>query len=267
MAVGVVIWSQGQAYVPLLSNISQQPLTEIHWHSRRRGKVIQIGSLALLPQILLVGLFNCIHRSARAAKHWRLRLDSVTLCLRGIKGGAEPFVNSSANLYCTWASAGFKTMVRLIKTFSQVCVQSRLKRGGCFHILLDFALQFALAALLFIKTNMSVVYLPFNYKKEGLPAGSEGCCQACLWVKQQSSSFGVFKWWICMKYIYHLFLHPRITVKVISRHRRDASWHWEATGNAAGVWEAQSAHLLEVVQGAAGRLPPDGGKRTERGFW
>lgn len=43
---GKDIWSQGQLSVLLLCNISQKPLTEIHWHSRSRGKVIQATSLA-----------------------------------------------------------------------------------------------------------------------------------------------------------------------------------------------------------------------------
>lgn len=53
-----------------------------------------------------------------------------------------------------------------------------------------------------------------------------------------------------MTRVYHLFLHLRITSYFETR--TDASWRWEDTRNAAGVWEVLSAHLLEVIPGAAG---------------
>lgn len=89
----------------------------------------------------------------------------------------------------------------------------------------------------------------------------------------QSSSIGVFQWLICMTIIYHLLLHQSY-LPVISRLRKDATWQLEGARNAAGGWEALSAHLLEVIPVAAGRaacaegsLPPDDRKQTERGSW
>lgn len=98
---GEDIWSQGQLSVPQLRNISRQPLTEIHRHSRSRGKVIQPSSLALVSQILLVSQFiSCshpglhMHPNAGGVTFW-VRVF-VILCLRGVKGGPEPSVNSPA---------------------------------------------------------------------------------------------------------------------------------------------------------------------------
>lgn len=46
---------------------------------------------------------------------------------------------------------------------------------------------------------------------------------------------------------------------------RDVSWRWEDTRNAAGVWEVQSAHLLEVIPGAAGTTAyAQGSQQTDR---
>lgn len=119
------------SYITLVSN-HWQKYTDIQ--GARKGYSSRLTGTGYLKSFWLLASSTAPTQGFRCT--WGFHIcpgvcTRIILCLRATDAGPEPFVNPSANLNCTWAWAGCKKMVRLIKASRQVCVQSRLKTEEC----------------------------------------------------------------------------------------------------------------------------------------